>query len=345
MKTLHIVLLLISVMFLSIIPQQVYCQKYLDTEGGIKMLIVKDPFTDSRSGPELLKGPGLMLGSGIAGYLEKLDCNIIDTYEVKIPEDLQDQYGEWNRAALSNNNLARYIWSHDMDDYFILGLLSGSKSLCGMLAGLQHLGPGRKPLKDSRGQEIQSLVRIGINSPLRVGLIWVDSQASFNTPDITLDGDMDGMNVAMAAGLSNNNLRLKAGLNPAISTRYIIMAGVRDVNPHEQLNIDNSLVRHINFNDSFDEEMSDLCRITDIIYVHIDMSVLDISETEVHPDAFPGGPSSSELAVFLEKIFNYPKVAALGIASYPEERSEKLDQALIKILDGAVEGIKARNNN
>ena len=324
-------------------PGQVFGQQYIDNEGSIKMAVFIDPFTDSRSGPEQLNGPDLMYKSGITDLFNTLGCNIQAVHRVEIPEDLQWQYGEWNRASISNNNLAHHIWSYDKDEIFVLGLLSGSKSLCGMLAGLQHLGPGRKPLKDSRGQEIQALVRTGDNYPLRVGLIWIDSKASFNTPDITLDGDMDGMNLAMATGQSNKNLRIKAGLNPAISTKYIIMAGVRDMSPHEQLNIDNSFIEIVRFDQNIEDEINTLSDLTDIIYVHVDMSVLDPNEIEGHKDAYPGGPSSKNLSIFLEKIFKYPKVAALGLASYPEEDSENFTMALANILEGAIAGIKSRN--
>jgi hypothetical protein len=343
MKTLTRILLVITILLFYCSAEQLTGQRYLDDNGRIDMIIVIDPFTDSRSGPEKLDGPEIMYKSGIPDLLTSLECNIHNVYEVEIPENLQNQYGEWNRAAISNNDLARHIWAFDKDEYFILGLLSGSKSLCGMLAGLQHQGPGRKPLKDNRGQEIQALVRTGDNFPLKVGVIWIDSRASFNTPDITLDGDMDGMNLAMAAGQSNKNLRLKAGLNPAISTRYIIMAGVRDVSPYEQLSIDNSFIKVVRFNENIDEVMKNLAELTDIIYVHVDISVLDPAEIQGHTDAYPGGPSSKELSVFLENIFRYPKVAALGMASYPEEGSEKSGEALDNIINGAIKGIKARN--
>jgi len=40
-------------------------------------------------------------------------------------------------------------------------------------------------------------------------------------------------------------------------------------------------------------ELDRLARITDRIYVHIDMDVLDPHEVEGHQNKVPGGPSSS----------------------------------------------------
>ena len=64
---------------------------------------------------------------------------------------------------------------------------------------------------------------------------------------------MGGMNVAVAAGLSNTMLRQQAGLDPPISTKHIVMAGVQNTNPYEQLDIDNSFIETVSV-----EEMRNL---------------------------------------------------------------------------------------
>jgi hypothetical protein len=268
--------------------------------------------------------------------------------KVKMPAESEREYGEWNRASLTNRTLGKMIYANDKDEYFIIGLLSGSKSVVGMLAGLQHLGPGRSPLKDSRNQDIIGLVRLGKGKPLRVGLVWIDAKAAFNTPDITLEGNMGGMNVAVAAGLCNENLRLQAGLDPPLSTKYIVMAGVRDTNPYEQLHIDNSFIEILSVDDirnlsgNIHRQMKRLSGLTDIIYIHVDLSVLDPKEVPGHPHAAPDGPSSDELSAFLEAVFKYPKVAALGIASLPDDPEEVSLQAVYRLIIGAIQGVKDR---
>jgi arginase len=94
-----------------------------------------------------------------------------------------------------------------------------------MLAGLQH--SGTEP------------------TPLEVGLIWIDAHGDFNTPETTLSGWLGGMPVSIAAGPGLYRLRLKTGLDPAISTENIIMMSLRDVDPHEQGLIDNAKITTI----------------------------------------------------------------------------------------------------
>jgi arginase len=265
-----------------------------------------------------------------------------------MPPESEREYGEWNRASLTNNVLNKTIAAYDKDEVFVIGLLSGSKSLTGMLAGLQHMGPGRAPLKDNLDREIRGLVRLGAGRPLTVGLMWIDSRGSFNTPDTTLEGDMGGMNVAVAAGRSNSTLRLQAGLDPPLATKYIVMAGLQNTNPYEQFEIHNTFIETLSVDDirtcsdDISEQMTRLSRLTDVIYVHVDLSVLDPDEIPGHPRAPSNGPSSTELAACLEGMFQYPKAAAIGIASLPDEAEDVSVQAAYRLVEGALRGVKSR---
>ena len=156
------------------------------------------------------------------------------------------------------------------------------------------------------------------------------------------------MNVAVAAGLSNATLRMQAGLDPPVSTKFIMLAGIRDTNPYEQFNIDNSFIEMISVQDlknNFDkirQQMKRLSGLTDIVYIHVDLSVLDPSEIPGHPNAVPNGPMSHDLAACLKSIFAFPKVAALGIASLHDDAEETSINAAYRLIEGAVKGIKSR---
>jgi arginase len=56
-----------------------------------------------------------------------------------------------------------------------------------------------------------------------------------------------------------------------------------------------------------------------MIYVHVDMDVLDPAEVGGHPLTVPGGPASDHLAATLRPVFEIEQVVALGIASTPPE--------------------------
>ena len=289
-----------------------------------------------------------MASGGLMEKLPEWGCSIEAVLDVEMPPESEREYGEWNRASLTNRTLGKMMYAYDKGKVFFIGLLSGSKSAIGMLAGLQHLGPDRALLKDSSGRDIIGLPRLGDARPLKVGLVWIDAKAAFNTPDISVEGNMGGMNVAVAAGLSNATLRMQAGLDPPISTKFIVMAGIRDTNPYEQFNIDNSFIETISISDlkhnseNIKKQMKRLSGLTDILYVHVDISVLDPSEIPGHPHTVPHGPTSRELADCLETMFSFPRAAALGIASLHDEAEEMSVKAAYRLIEGALKGIKNR---
>jgi hypothetical protein len=288
------------------------------------------------------------LAGGVQGLLEGLNCDVAQVTTVRMPAALEREYGEWNRASLTNRTLGKIVYEFDQGEHFFVGLLSGSKSLVGMLAGLQHLGPDRQPLQDSRGRDILGLPRLGDSKPLKVGLVWISERGDFNTPNTSLQGAMGGMNVAVAAGLSNTMLRQQAGLDPPLSTRHIVMAGVQNTNPYEELNIDNSSIERISVeamrtrSGAIETQMDRLSGLVDVIYVHVDLSILSADEMPDLPPSPYESLSSRELASVLEQAFTFPKAAAIGIAGLPNGADEVSLRAAFDLIEGAIEGVRGR---
>jgi arginase len=159
------------------------------------------------------------------------------------------------------------------------------------------------------------------------------------------------MPVAIASGMCLTRLRLKTGLDPALPTKYITMACLRDVDPLEQELLDRSMCEYITVDDvrylsnNIEDQIERLARLTDLIYVHIDMDVLDPAEVEGHPLTAPEGPSSTELASALEIMFMNRKSCAIGIASMPygDRDPEGLSlRAAHRLIEGAIKGVAAR---
>ncbi|MCH8963622.1 MAG: arginase family protein [Planctomycetes bacterium] len=91
-------------------------------------------------------------------------------------------------------------------------------------------------------------------------------------------------------------------------------------------------------------QMDKLSRVSDKIYVHIDLDILDASEVPFHNYPTENGPTSFELATLFKEIFSrYPKAAAIGFASIPEKDPGQIAlQAVNRMVIGAIEGIKIR---
>jgi arginase len=270
----------------------------------IKLAIVLQPVSGSRSGPEMSQGPQLMY-EGVKKMLAEMGIE---------------------EATNLNETVARL----SKEGMFPLGLLSNCNSLTGMLAGMQHSGPGRRPLS--------------------VGLIWLDAHADYNTPETTLSGMLGGMPVAVAAGKCLYRMRLKSGLEPAIPEKNIIMMCVRDMDPLEEELVLNSHITLITTDEMvklsprMKEEYQKLCDRVDVVYIHIDLDVLDAPDIPGHAFQIPNGPNPAQLGKALKYMMRNPKVGALGIASFPtqeEVRAKSLGSTL-EVIKGGLLGLQAR---
>jgi arginase len=291
--------------------------------------IAKLSQTGSRAGPETSEGPEIM-EEGLRPLLEEMNCSVEASVVAELTPEEKGQYGTWNRLGLASRHLAETVASQRRHGLFTLGLLANCNGLMGMLAGLQRSG---------------SAVR-----PLRVGLLWIDAHADYNTPETTLSGMLGGMPVAVSTGLCLHRLRRQCGLDPALPSRYVTMAAVRDVDPLERELLDRSEIEQITtdqirrLSPAIDLEMERLAEITDLTYVHVDLDALDPREVTGHGLTVPDGPTSGELAAALSNAFEHLEAAAFGVASYPAGRDPdgRSIKAVQKLVEGVIQGLRNR---
>ncbi|MGH9329198.1 MAG: arginase family protein [Vicinamibacterales bacterium] len=302
-------------------------QQYTGADGRLRVALLKQPFVPNGTSV----GPTTMASGGIQPMLEKLGATV-RVVEVGLTPEEEPEYGGWKRLGLALGHLGRAVAQNQRDGYFPVGLLGTCPSMPGMVAGLQHSGLTR--------------------NPLRVGLFWLDAHADFNTPETTRSGSLGGMPVAVATGRCLTRMRLDAGLEPPLSERHVVMGGVRLTDPLEQRMLDDSFIEHLTVDDlrknspAIARQFDRLSLLTDKIYVHIDMDVLDPREVMGHGNKVPDGPSSEQLAAVFEMIFSrYSKASAIGFATIPAKDEGGLSLAAVnRMIVGAVTGMKKRSS-
>ena len=297
----------------------------------VRVALIKMPYVGERNVPDTSRGPDYLEQGGIQKLLEAQGIQTKPVSATALTADEEKAYGSWNKLALASGDLAKLVSEERRSGYLPVGLLANCNGILGMLSGLQHSGPGAKPL--------------------RVGMVFIDAHGDFNTPETTLSGMLGGMPVAIAAGQCLTRMRLKAGLEPAVPTRHIVEMCVRDTDPLEQELLDRSDIQQLTLEDvrtrsaNLHREMKRLSEATDVIYIHVDMDALDPREVPGHPLTVPGGPTSAELATALTEMFKYEKVAAFGVASTPFDDHDKAGlsrQAAYSLILGAVKGVQQR---
>jgi arginase len=270
-----------------------------------------------------------MANGGIQQVLAGMGA-VVRVEEAALTPDEATEYGGWKRLGMALGHFADIVAKNERDGYFTVGLLATCPSMPGLVAGLQRSGPTREPIK--------------------VGMLWLDAHPDFNTPETTRSGSLGGMPVAVATGRALQRLRLDARLDPPLSDRHIVMGGVRLTDPLEQHLLDQSFIEQLSVDDlrnmtpAVFAQLDRLSRLTDKIYVHIDMDVLDPREVMGHGNKVPNGPSSEELARLFEAIFSrYSKASAIGFATIPSTDEGGLSlSAVNRMIAGAIRGLKAR---
>jgi arginase len=303
----------------------------LAANAQVKVDVIKNPYGGSRNVPELSTNPDYIHAAGLERLIGEWGGELIrPIQDVRLDAEQERQYGEWNRMAMANANFADRVREGLQDDLITIGLEANCNDLLGMLAGLKY---------DSDG------------NARRVGLVFIDAHGDFNTPETTLSGMLGGMPVAIAAGHALHNIRNTTGLAEPLPMSDIVWGGVRDLDPLEADRFAEYEVQQFSVQDirelsaNLKEQMDKLAERVDVVYVHIDMDVLDPAEVPGHNLTVADGPSSKELAAAMTLMFENPKTIALGIASTP---SFNLDpdglsrQAALNLIEGAVKGAQAR---
>lgn len=303
----------------------------LAAHAAVKVDVIKNPYSGARNSPELSTNPDYIHAAGLERLIGEWGGELIrPIQDIRLNAEQERQYGEWNRMALANANFADVVREGLQDDLITIGLEANCNDLLGMLSGLKY---------DSDG------------NARRVGLVFIDAHGDFNIPETTLSGMLGGMPVAIAAGHALHNVRKTTGLTEPLPMSDIVWGGVRDLDPLEADRFTEYEAQQFSVRDvrelsaNLKKQMDDLADRVDVVYVHIDMDVLDPAEVPGHSLTVADGPSSKDLAAAMTLMFENPKTVALGIASTP---SFNLDpdgvsrQAALNLIEGAIKGAQAR---
>ncbi len=307
------------------LPAASQAQRYTGPDGRLRVALAKQPF--SPTGRSV--GPTTMESGGIQDTLARLGA-VVRVEEAALTAVEDTEYGAWKRLGLALGHFADLVAQNERDGFFTVGLLATCPSMPGLVGGLQHSGP--------------------TGAPLVVGMLWLDAHPDFNTPETTRSGSLGGMPVAVATGRALQIMRRDAHLDPPLADDNVVMGGVRLTDPLEQELLDRSGIVQLTVDDlrhatpAVFAQLDRLSRLTDKIYVHVDMDVLDPREVAGHGNKVAGGPSSQELAALFEQIFSrYPKASAIGFATIPaNDPGGRSVVALNRMIAGAVRGVLNR---
>jgi arginase len=145
----------------------------------------------------------------------------------------------------------------------------------------------------------------------KIGVIWLDAHADFNTDKTTPSGNIHGMSLAALAGLGDKSLvQLWEEAIPVIDPSKIAIIGARDLDPGEKTNLKESgaMVMGMEQVDRFgmvavvEKAIEHISRDVDGIYLSLDLDALDPQHAPGVGTPVPAGLTQREVHLACEMI-------------------------------------------
>ena len=154
----------------------------------------------------------------------------------------------------------------------------------------------------------------------KIGFIWLDAHGDFNTPETSESGRPGGMPLAVAAGRCCEEWRKRAGLEVPIPTQHIILADGRNLDEAERKAIQACNMKVVNtaqFNNPniWKKVVEQLAEEVDLIYLHMDLDVLDGKYLPNSLFVEEGGPEIETVMDNIRTVMRTGKVMGFSLVS------------------------------
>lgn len=154
---------------------------------------------------------------------------------------------------------------------------------------------------------IAGLQQAGLNP----ALLWLDAHGDFNTWETTPSGFLGGMPLAMLVGRGEQTMAQWVGLHPFPESRVILSDG-RDLDPQEKQALAQSEVHHV----VDARSLPDHPRLTNPLYVHFDVDVINPNDAPAVSYRAAGGPSSADLQAVFQSLSRTKQIVAVSMTTW-----------------------------
>ncbi|MFZ4299227.1 arginase family protein [Streptomyces cinereoruber] len=212
-----------------------------------------------------------------------------------------------------------------------------TRSLEATRAALGRIGDGALlAVGGDCGIELAPVARAVARHGDSLAVVWFDAHADLNTPDTSPSGGFHGM--VLRTLLGQGPSQLLPGPEERLSTRQIVLAGARSLDPAELAFIESEGIRALSV-----RALREPDRLVSAVagtgathvYIHLDLDVLDPEHFTGLSCPEPGGLHPDHLRAALHGLTGRFDVAGMGITEHaPAADSAGGDHVLRRILDG-----------
>ncbi len=156
----------------------------------------------------------------------------------------------------------------------------------------------------------------------RLGLLWIDAHADFNTEETTPSGNIHGMPLSALSGLGDQRLRqLWDEATPVVDPERVAVIGARDLDPGEKENLKRAGVMVMGMEQidrmgmaaAMRQAIERVCQGADGLYVSFDMDAIDPQHAPGVGTPVPAGLTTREGHVACELIGETGRLVGMDI--------------------------------
>lgn len=156
----------------------------------------------------------------------------------------------------------------------------------------------------------------------KIGVIWIDAHADYNTAETTPSGNIHGMSLAILAGLGDPSLvQLWDEPTPIIDPKNIAIIGARDLDEGEKANLREAgaMVMSMEQIDRYgmvkvvEKAIERVSRDVDGLFLSLDLDALDPQHAPGVGTPVPAGLSQREVHLACELIYETGKLIGMDL--------------------------------
>jgi len=267
-------------------------------------------------------GPDALLRAGLRQRLKAIGIETGEPVNADLPDgEREDDKLAINIGKLGGDAAAKIAAAVETTSP-VLVLAGDDTAAIGVISGLQQ----------------------AFGADARIGLVWLDAHADFNTPETSVSGILAGMPVAIIAGLAGPLWREAAQLRAPLATDQILIAGVRDVDEKEEILLRSTDVRVLTTSEvrksaAFENAIDRFAMHVDIIAIHVDLDLLDPSLVPSASTPAPDGLTIRQATRLITYVLGTGKAAVLTVTSLNPgagDRGTRSVQSALSLLENTL---------
>jgi arginase len=243
------------------------------------------------------RGPVALLRAGLQSRLKAAGIESTEPRESRLPDEERVEGPIAANIGALGRHTAAHVKEALADGNPVLVLAGDDTASIGVVSGVQLACEGK-----------------------RLGLVWIDAHADFNTPETSYSGILAGMPVAILAGLAGPIWRDAANLKYTLPTDQILIAGLRSTDEKELMLLQSTNIRVVEARSSqrshlYESALDRLMAHVDAVIVNVDLDVLDPQYVPSASTPEANGLSVKQAAWMVNQVTRRGKTAVICVTS------------------------------